>query len=285
MADIFQKVIEANDFNRGSAVVSIQTTGRTVNQILDPAKNVTAGILAQSGVLDSRFDDIAYYGGGSSTGYEYTGGFLERTTGQTGASEEGDNFSYTSDMASSGIWKRFGFDLNNQVSNDSAYWTDPTPLPTSGVGLFGGLHLPQGVDSVFDFGYSDATFSPSGATNTGEIYTAADGSFDFSDLEPGSFVQVRFDFNVLPQVANTTVETALIWQTRDADDNPTLTFALTSQPARYGLDSVGQTFLNRPVLTAYFASEEDVNARALLAIRSNALVQIQPLATLCVVTK
>lgn len=285
MSDVIKPVIPGNPINNGRACVLTFETGDN-DQHIDPVPNQHVGSGVIQSRLNNRFDDIAYYGGGgSSVGYEFTGGFSERTTGQTGASDEGDNFAYTSDMASSGIWKRFGFDLNNQVSNDVAYWTDPTPLPTSGVGVFGGAYLPQGVDSVFDFGYSDTAFSPSGTTNAGEIYTAADGSFVFNDLQPGSFVQVRFDFNVLPQVANTTVETALIWQTRDADDNPTFTFALTSQPSRYGLDSVGQTFLNRPILTAYFASDEDVNARALLAIRSNTLVQIQPLTTLCVVTK
>jgi hypothetical protein len=66
MADVLQKTIGANDFNQGSTVVSIQTTGRTVNQILDPENNVTTEILAQSGVLDSRFDDINYYTGGGT---------------------------------------------------------------------------------------------------------------------------------------------------------------------------------------------------------------------------
>ena len=33
---------------------------------------------------------------------------------------------------------------------------------------------------------------------------------------------VRFDFNVVPQVANTTIEIAMIWQTRDEDNSPRL---------------------------------------------------------------
>lgn len=66
MADVLQKTIGANDFNQGSAVVSIQPTGRTVNQILDPVKNLTTEILVQSGVLDSRLDDLTYYTGGGT---------------------------------------------------------------------------------------------------------------------------------------------------------------------------------------------------------------------------
>jgi len=109
---------------------------------------------------------------------------------------------------------RFGFDPDAQVTNDQPYWSDPVPEEASGVGLFGGSYLPkEKVDSVFDFSYSGSNYTPAGTTSDGEPYTEASGSFDFTDLTPGSFLQVRFDFNVLPQVANTTVQVALIFQT------------------------------------------------------------------------
>lgn len=293
MSDVIKPVIPGNPINNGRACVLTFDTGDN-HQHIDPVPNqhVDSGVMQSR--LTNRFDDIGYYnccGSGSqsvsaiSFGYEFTGGFEERTTGQAAVSDVGSNYQYTQDMADSGIWKRFGFSESAQVSNDFAYWSDPAPAATSGVGLFGGSYMPDGVTQLFDFGFNASTFTPSGATNGGQIYTAASGSFDFSQLSPGSFVEVRFDYNILPQVANTTVETALIWQTRDANDNPTYTFALTAQPLYYGIDSVGQTFLNRPILTAYFASQEDVNARALLAIRANNLVQVQPLTTLCVVNK
>lgn len=217
-------------------------------------------------------------------GYEFTAGFSERTTGTAGASDEGDNFDYTSDMASSGIWKRFGFDPVKQYDNDQPYWSDPVPSDASGIGLFGGDYLPPTVNNLFDFSFYEDGYSNPGTIGSNP-YTAASGSYDFTDLTPGSFVQVRFDFNITPQVPNTTIEPALIWQTRDANGTPTFTFALTAQPIYFGNDSVGATYLNRPIMTAYFASEEDVNARVLPAIKSNSLVQIQPLTTLCVVNK
>ena len=159
------------------------------------------------------------------------------------------------------------------------------PRPTEGIGLFGGAYLPEGVSNVFEFDYSDGTFSPSGVTGEGEIYSAATGSFDFRQVQPGAFLQVRFDFNATPQINNTTLETALIWQTRDANDVPTFSFALAGQPITFGTDTVANTYLNRPILTAYFASQEDVNARALLAVRSNNPIKLQPLTTLCVINK
>ena len=86
-----------------------------------------------------------------------------------------------------------------------------------------------------------------------------------------------------PQFANTTVEVGLIWATRDSSDNVTFTFALTGEPLFYGSGTTGRTFLNRPIITAYLASAEDVNARALPAIRADQPCFIQPLTSLFVV--
>ena len=220
----------------------------------------------------------------SEGGYEFTGGFADRTTGAAGASDVGSNIDYTAEMVSAGRWFRFGFSSTQQAANDFAYWTEPTPAPTAGVGLFGGSYMPANVTSMFDFDFSASTYSD--AVETGDFqYTAADGSFDFSQCVAGDLALVRFDFNVLPQIANTTLEVAMIWQTRLSDGTPTFTFALTGDPMFYGTGTVGRTFLARPLLSAYFASQEDVNARALLAIRSDNPIQIQPLTTLATIQR
>lgn len=278
--NIIKKVIDGNPFVNGAAVVSSVGGAYEYN---DVNPDITS---FPSGQVKSEFNEINYYGPQKGFGYEYTAAFVDRTTGTAGVSASGTNVQYSTQQANSGVWLRFGFDPDAQVTNDQPYWSDPVPEEASGVGLFGGSYLPkEKVDSVFDFSYSGSNYTPAGTTSDGEPYTEASGSFDFTDLTPGSFLQVRFDFNVLPQVANTTVQVALIFQTRDANDDPTHTFALTAQPVFFGVDAVGKTFLNRPILTAYYASEEDVNARALLAIKSNNLVQIQPLATLCIINK
>ncbi len=234
--------------------------------------------------LTYRANDAPSIGSGavsvrSDGGYEFTGGFADRTTGTAGSSTAGSNVLYTQEMVNADRWLRFGFDSTQQATNDSAYWTEPSPAPTSGVGLFGGSYMPAGVSSMFDFSFNASTYS--NAVEAGDLqYTQADGSFDFSECKAGDLALVRFDFNVLPQIANTTLEVALIWQTRLSDGTPTFTFALTGEPQFFGTGSVGRTFLARPIISAYFASQEDVNARALLAIRSDNPVQIQPLTTL-----
>ena len=215
----------------------------------------------------------------SNGGYEYTGGFADRTDGQTGSTTVGTDVNYTSAMAAAGTWYRFGFDSTQQLANDVPYWSDPTPEPAAGVGLFGGSHMPAGVTSLFDFSQDSVDFNQ--ATTLGsESVTAATGSFDFTECKPGDKLAVRFDLNITPQLGDTTIEVALIWQTRDASDNPTFSFALTGTPIYSGASAAGMTFLERPELTAYFASEEDVNARALLAVRGDQEFICQPLATL-----
>ena len=213
------------------------------------------------------------------SGYEFTGGFADRTTGQSGASDLGSNVSYTQTMADNDRWLRFGFSSAQQLANDVPYWTDPTPAPAAGIGLFGGSHMPGGVTSMFDFTFNAATYSD--AVETGGLqYTAADGSLDFTECLVGDLALVRFDFNLVPQIDNTTVEVGLIWQTRASDGTPTFTFALTGEPLFYGTNTAGRSYLNRPLLSAYFASNEDVRARALPAIRADNPVLIQPLTIL-----
>ena len=58
-------------------------------------------------------------------GYEFTGGFTDRTTGQAGASAIGSNVNYTREMVNEDRWLRFGFDPTQQASLDTAYWASP----------------------------------------------------------------------------------------------------------------------------------------------------------------
>ena len=225
-------------------------------------------------------------------GYEFTGGFADRTVGQTGTSDVGSNVSYTSADVAANRWRRFGFSTTRQIANDQPYWGDsgdPNEAPAAGttdyegVGLFSGAYMPSGVTSMFNFTQDD-TYNQ--AVTTGDNpYTAAIGSLDWSQCQVGDFAEVRFDFNITPQFANTTVEVGLIFATRDADDNITFTFPLLTNPIFFGQGTVGKTFLNRPIITAYFASQEDVNARALPAIRADQPVLIQPLTLLTSISR
>jgi pyrimidine operon attenuation protein/uracil phosphoribosyltransferase len=67
MADVLKKVITGNDFKNGTAVVSIDKLGVVTNHTLDTAFNQISQITVQSGVLDSRLDDVRYYTGDATT--------------------------------------------------------------------------------------------------------------------------------------------------------------------------------------------------------------------------
>ncbi len=219
-------------------------------------------------------------------GYELTGGFSARVNaqGQAGANDFGTFVGYTQTMVDAEQWLRFGFNSTSQAANDFAYWTDPDPNEVPGFdqtkGLFGGMHMAEGVDTAFDFDFNESPGYSAGVLGQSLNYTAATGSFDFTGAQVGDLALIRFDFNVIPQVANTTIEVGMIWQTRLADGTPTFAFPLTGTPVFYGTGTVGKTFLNRPILSAYFASNEDVNARALLAVKADNPIQIAPLTTL-----
>ena len=218
------------------------------------------------------------------SGYGFTGGFTDRTTGTAGASDVGSDVSYTQAMVDAKRFMRFGLDSTRQAAVDVPYWTDPTPSPATGIELFGGDYMPDNFTDMFDYTLNNATYSA--AVSSGDLqYTAATGSYDFSEGEPGDLALVRFDYNIVPQIANTTIEVGLIWQTRASDGTPTFTFFLAGPTAFFGTGVVGKTFLQRPLITAYFASQEDVRAFALPAIRSDNPVKVQPLTTLCAIIR
>ena len=240
----------------------------------------------------NKIPEVGQGGAGGEGGYEFTGGFQDRLTGQSGANEFGTLVEYTQAMADAqdgegnrvSKWLRFGFSRAAQEANDSPYF------PVSGAhdpskGLFGGTMMPKNVTNLFDFDFNEASGYSADVSSGSLQYTAATGSLDFSECRVGDFVRVRFDFNIIPQTANTTVEVAIIWQTRTADGTPTFIFPLTGTPSFYGTGVVGRTFLNRPTLSAYFASEEDVNARALLAIKADNPIQVAPLTTLVIIER
>ena len=120
-------------------------------------------------------------------------------------------------------------------------------------------------------------------TSTG--FEGSTGRIRLNDLEYGDQLRVRFDFNVIPQIANTTVEPALWYANRGIIDDITYTFPLTAQPIFYGQGTVGRSFLNRVEISAWITSDEDVNALTLPAIKSDNPVIIQPLGLLTTIIR
>ena len=225
-------------------------------------------------------------------GYEFTGGFADRLTiGQT-ITDIGNNVTYDATMVSNNTWYRFGFDATKQNTYDTPYWSngasdDEAPhsgtTDYQGIGLFAGSYMPSDVTSLVNF--TESTSWNTATSLSGLNFTQADGSFDFTQCRVGDLAKIRFDFNVAPSFSNTTLEVGLIWSTRDSSNNVTYTFPLVTQPIFFGTGTVGKVYLNRPLITAYFASEEDINARALLAIKSDNPIAIQPVTTLVTIER
>lgn len=63
--DVLKKVIGANDFKNGTAVVSVDKLGNIANHRVNTVFNTTFQVFQQSGLLDGRFDNVGYYLGGS----------------------------------------------------------------------------------------------------------------------------------------------------------------------------------------------------------------------------
>jgi hypothetical protein len=214
------------------------------------------------------------------TGYEFTGGFADRVAGQTGAEDFGTDVQYTQAMATSDTWLRFGFNETSQAANDVAYFPVTDTTFNQEKGLFGGIHMPDGVENMFHFYDQDPNHDAVGTLSNGDPYTIGQGSYDLSGANVGDLCKFRFSFNATPQIANSTLEVGLIFMTRDSNNNITFKFPLTTQPIYFGTGTQGNEYLNRVEMSAYIASDEDRNALALPAVRCNNEILIAPLSTL-----
>ena len=67
MADVLQKVIEASGYVNGAAIVTAGLLPQKDAYRLAQTINDNTGIVALSGVLDTRFDEPRYYTGDAIT--------------------------------------------------------------------------------------------------------------------------------------------------------------------------------------------------------------------------
>jgi len=216
------------------------------------------------------------------SGYSHTGAFADKPTSNNYVWEAGAGINYDSDDVENGLYKVFSLSRNVHQAVDNPYWSTPTPTGREGVGLFQGASLPEGIDSLvdYDFVYND-NYDANGSTG----FEGSTGRIDLSDCVYGDQLRVRFDFNVIPQIANTTVEPALWYSNRNDSDEITFTFPLTTSPIFYGGGTVGKTYLNRVDISAWITSNEDVNALTLPAIKADNPVIIQPLGLLITILR
>lgn len=216
------------------------------------------------------------------SGYSHTGAFEGKPLSNNYVWQAGTGINYTQADVDNEIFKVFSLSPTVHAAVDNPYWTTPTPTGETGIGLFQGANLPNGVTTLLDYSYDYDTNYPS---SEGTGFEGSTGRIKLNDLEYGDQLRVRFDFNVIPQIANTTVEPALWYSNRDDNDDITFTFPLTAQPIFYGGGTVGNTFLNRIEISAWITSNEDVNALTLPAIKSDNPVIIQPLGLLVTIIR
>ena len=218
----------------------------------------------------------------SDSGYSHTGAFSDKPTDNNFVWEAGNGINYTQANVDSSLWKVFSLSRAAHDAVDNPYWSTPTPSGTTGVGLFQGANLPAGVTTLVDYDYA---YNDNYASNGSTGFEGSTGRIKLNDCQYGDQLRVRFDFNVIPQIANTTIEPALWYSNRDDSDNITFTFPLTTSPVFYGTGSVGKTYLNRVDISAWITSNEDVNALTLPAIKSDNPVIIQPLGLLITIIR
>jgi hypothetical protein len=221
-------------------------------------------------------------GGGGASGYSHTGAFAGKPSSNQYVWQPGGGINYTQADVDAGIFKVFSLDKTVHEAVDNPYWTDPVPPGTPGIGLFQGVNLPEGVSTLVDYEYDyDANYPSS--SNVG--FEGSIGRVKLNELQYGDQLRIRFDFNVIPQIANTTVEPALWYSNRNPSDDITFTFPLTAQPIFYGGGTVANTYLNRVEISAWITSAEDLNALTLPAIKSDNPVIIQPLGLLITIIR
>jgi len=253
---------------------SFDPTDETVNNVNSNISSRTESSSSSEGVSSSE--------GLSATGYSHTGAFADKPTSNNFVWEAGAGISYVQSDVDNEIYKVFSLSRNVHNAVDNPYWSTPTPTGNTGIGLFQGANLPSGIDTLVDYDFDfDSVYGTSG--NTG--FEGSTGRIDLSDCVYGDQLRVRFDFNVIPQIANTTVEPALWYSNRNDNDDITFTFPLTTSPIFYGTGTVGNTYLNRVDISAWITSNEDVNALTLPAIKSDNPVIIQPLGLLITILR
>jgi len=242
--------------------------------------------ILQGGIENIHFIDITQAltpeAGAGESGYSHTGAFAGKPTTNNFVWQAGNGITYTPADVAAGTWKVFSLDPNVHAAVDNPYWSTPTPTGNTGIGLFQGANLPANVDTLVDYNFVyDNVYDPNGTTG----FEGSTGRIDLSDCVYGDQLRVRFDFNVIPQIANTTVEPALWYSNRNDNDDITFTFPLTAQPIFYGTGTVGNTYLNRVDISAWITSNEDVNALTLPAIKADNQVIIQPLGLLITIIR
>jgi len=248
--------------------------------ITTPTSTSVENLIDQIGLLIESV--VGGSGKYAKAGYSHTGAFAGKPLSNNYVWEAGEGINYTQTDVDNELYKVLSLDNDVHLAVDNPYWSTPDVSGLDNVGLFNGYALPNEVTSLVDYTYDFDTEYP---TSTGTGFEGSTGRIKLNDLQYGDQIRVRFDFNVIPQIANTTIEPALWYSNRNDNDDITFTFPLTTSPVFYGGGTVGNTYLNRVEISAWVISNEDVNALTLPAIKADNPVIIQPLGLLITVIR
>lgn len=252
--------------------------------------------IINDGDISTATVDLATLSNRIGTGYGHTGAFAGKPVDNSYVWEAGEGVRFTQANVDSGNYRVLSLDETVHNAVDGAYWSVPDVSGLPNVDLFNGYANPIGVSSIFDFSSSFDTAYPtlndftaripaSNAQASYDTFSGSVGRIKLNDLKYGDQLRVRFDFNIIPQVANTTIEPALWYSNRNTSDKETFSFALTTSPVFYGVGTPGNTYLNRVEISAWIISEEDVNAYTLPAIKGDNPFIIQPLGMLVTILR
>lgn len=260
-----ERVINAS--NDGSELFTDQSSGTVVSN-------------GATSFVQRKGEDALIEKGKS--GYSHTGAFADKPLSNNYVWESGSGINYTQADVNAELYKVLSLSRDVHEAVDNPYWSTPAPTGKGGVGLFEGENLPEGVSSLVDYDYVfNNNYDPAGSTG----FEGSTGRIRLNDLVYGDQLRVRFDFNVIPQIANTTVEPVLWYSNRNDAGDITFTFPLTTSPIFYGGGTVGKTYLNRVEISAWITSNEDINALTLPAVKADNPVIIQPLGILITVIR
>ena len=209
---------------------------------------------------------------GTKGGFTFTSGFAKRIV---------DGFNADPiyiDSNNVNKWVPLDLSATIQAQVDAPWW--PGAEPSNGIDLFGGSALPHGVTRMLDFGASWDTGGYSDVSD--QLGTTRTGTLRFDELDTGTTNLLRYDMNITPQIANTTVEVGLWFENRSTlDGTPEYAFPLPGDPLFFGTGTVGNTYLSRPIGTMYIASVADQFAYAIPVVKSDNPIIIEPLSLLC----
>ena len=268
-----------SSYDGADAVVGTDRLLGTQDGVRPSTKNFTVDAIKD---YTQTGDFPLNWGQKAQGGYSQTGAFAGKPVTNQYVWEPGVGINYTQADVDAGTYKVFSLDYAVHQAVDNPYWSVPDVGTDTGIGLFRGYALPPGVTKLVDYQYDFDSQNP-GVSGTG--FEGSTGRIRLNDCQYGDELKVRFDFNVIPQIENTTVEPALWYSNRDDSDNITFTFPLTASPIFYGTGTVGNTFLNRVPVSAWIISNEDVNSLSLPAIKADNPCIIQPLGMLITILR